>query len=146
MEQPLPYDYEDMNDLKLFYDENSDGIVEINSLWEPEHNAVGKIYKDYIQVWLQWDGQDSVYAVDAVLENISDGYQFRVPLEWMDMLYYDFRRDEHAVNWVDFYYENARFTTIKLRMDASSSNTSIFVIYVLLLQFSDRKSNGWHLL
>ena len=56
---------------------------------------------------MQWDGQDSVYAVDAVLENISDGYQFRVPLEWMDMLYYDFRRDEHAVNWVDFYYENA---------------------------------------
>ncbi len=107
MEQPLPYDYEDMNDLKLFYDENSDGIVEINSLWEPEHNVVGKIYKDYIQVWLQWDGQDSVYAVDAILENVSDGYQFRVPLEWMDMLYYDFCRDENAVNWVDFYYENA---------------------------------------
>ncbi len=105
LEHPLPYDYEDMRDLSLFYDENSDGVLEINSLWEPETDAAGKSYRDYIQVWLQWDGADGLRAVDAVLENAADGYRFQVPLEWMDALYYDFRL-ENDISWVDFYYEN----------------------------------------
>lgn len=105
MEHPLLYDYEDMQGLALFEDENSDGILEINSLWAPETDTVGKTYKDYIQVWLQWDEADGLRAVDAVLENSADGYRFQIPLSWMDSLYYDFR-SENDISWIDFYYEN----------------------------------------
>ncbi len=105
LEHPFPYDYEGMSSIPLFADENGDGILEINSLWEPENNTTGRDYRDYIQVWLQWDGMDGLQAVDAVLENYADGYRFQVPLGWMDSLYYDFR-SEDAISWVDFYYEN----------------------------------------
>ena len=105
MEHPLPYDYEDMRAVQLFRDENNDGVVEIVSLWSPELNDSNKGYADYIQVWLQWDGMEGLIAVDAVLENISEGYRFQVPLEWMDSLYYDFRSQDTIV-WADFYSEN----------------------------------------
>ena len=94
-----------MQGLTLFEDENSDGILEINSLWAPETDTAGKTYKDYIQVWLQWDEADGLRAVDAVLENSADGYRFQIPLSWMDSLYYDFR-SENDISWIDFYYEN----------------------------------------
>ncbi len=105
MEHPLLYDYEDMSALQLFRDENNDGVVEIVSLWSPELNDSTRGYEDYIQVWLQWDGTEGLIAVDAVLENISEGYRFLVPLEWMDSLYYDFRSQDTIV-WTDFYSEN----------------------------------------
>ncbi len=105
MEHPLPYDYEDMSTIHLFSDENNDGIVEIVSLWAPELNDSSKGYADYIQVWLQWDGLEGLIAVDAVLESVSEGYRFSVPLEWMDSLYYDFRSQDTIV-WADFYAEN----------------------------------------
>ncbi len=113
MEHPLPYDYEDMSNVQLFSDENNDGIVEIVSLWAPELNDSTKGFADYIQVWLQWDGYEGLRAVDAVLESVSEGYRFSVPLEWMDSLYYDFRSQDTIV-WVDFYAENERmeFETI----------------------------------
>ncbi len=105
MEHPIPYDYEDMSMIYLFRDENNDGIIEIVSLWSPELNDSAKGYDDYIQVWLQWDGMEGLIAVDAVLESVSDGYRFSVPLEWMDALYYDFRTQD-AIVWADFYAEN----------------------------------------
>lgn len=105
MEHPLPYDYEDMSTVQIFRDENNDGIVEIISLWSPELNDSTRSYEDYIQVWLQWDGLEGLIAVDAVLENISEGYRFSVPLEWMDSLYYDFRSQDSII-WTDFYAEN----------------------------------------
>lgn len=105
LEQPLPYDYEDMNKMKLFYDENGDGILEVGSLWAPEDNTTTKSYQDYIQVWMQWDGAEGLKAVDTVLDSFAEGYRFRVPLEWMDVLYYDFRTED-TVSWIDFYYEN----------------------------------------
>lgn len=108
LEQTLPYDYEDMSSMDLFRDENGDGILEVCSLWEPENNNTTKTYQDYIQVWLQWDGQEGMKAVDAVLENRAEGYRFYVPLEWMDSLYYDFRT-EGTLSWVDFYYETGTF-------------------------------------
>lgn len=104
MEQALPYDYDDMNSKKLFYDENSDGVVEVCSLWEPEDNTTTRSYQDYIQVWLQWDGHEGLQAVEAVLDSCTEGYRFYVPLAWMDTLYYNFRSEE-AVSWVDFYCE-----------------------------------------
>ena len=105
VEHPLLYEYDDMNRVHLFKDENNDGIAEIYSLWEPEENTTTKSYQDYIQVWLQWDGEEGVRAVDAILENSAEGYYFRIPLEWLDVLYYDFR-SENAMSWIDFYYEN----------------------------------------
>ena len=105
MEHPLPYDYDNMSDKRLFRDENNDGILEIISLWSPEINDSTKSYDDYIQVWLQWDGQSGLIAVDAILESYNDGYRFSVPLEWMDSLYYDFRSQDTIV-WADFYAEN----------------------------------------
>ena len=104
MEQALPYDYEDMSDMKLFYDVNGDSILEVCSLWAPEGNTTTKGYQDYIQVWLQWDGQEGLQAVDAILDSSAEGYRFQVPLEWMDYLYYDFR-SEDTISWVDFYHE-----------------------------------------
>ncbi|MBQ5702195.1 MAG: hypothetical protein IIV70_01260, partial [Peptococcaceae bacterium] len=79
MEHPLPYDYEDVSNVQIFHDENNDGVVEIISLWSPELNDSTRGYKDYIQVWLQWDGMEGLIAVDAVLENVSEGYRFSVP-------------------------------------------------------------------
>lgn len=105
MEHPLPYDYDNMRENRLFQDENNDGILEIISLWAPELNDSTKSYDDYIQVWLQWDGQDGLIAVDAILESYNDGYRFSVPLTWMDSLYYDFRSQDTIV-WADFYAEN----------------------------------------
>ena len=105
MEHPLPYDYEDMSSVSLFDDENNDGILEIVSLWSPELNDTTKGSEDYIQVWLQWDGEQGLQAVDAVLESHAEGYRFSVPLGWMDSLYYDFRSQDTVV-WADFYYEN----------------------------------------
>ncbi|MBQ5858942.1 MAG: hypothetical protein IIW51_08010, partial [Peptococcaceae bacterium] len=105
MEHPLPYDYEDVSNVQIFHDENNDGVVEIISLWSPELNDSTRGYKDYIQVWLQWDGMEGLIAVDAVLENVSEGYRFSVPLEWMDWLYYDFRTQDTVI-WTDFYSEN----------------------------------------
>ena len=105
MEHPLPYDYEDVSNVQIFHDENNDGVVEIISLWSPELNDSTRGYKDYIQVWLQWDGMEGLIAVDAVLENVSEGYRFSVPLELMDWLYYDFRTQDTII-WTDFYSEN----------------------------------------
>lgn len=105
LEQPLPYDYEDMSEMKLFHDENGDGILEVGSLWEPEDNTTTKSYQDYIQVWLQWDGLEELKAIDAVLDRYAEGYRFQIPLEWIDSLYYDFR-NEDTVSWIDFYFEN----------------------------------------
>lgn len=105
LEHTLPYDYEDLSTVTLFADENSDGILEVNSLWEPEENAPGKSYQDFIQVWLQWDGADGFQAVDAILNGAAEGYRFMVPLEWLDSLYYNFR-SEDAISWIDFYYED----------------------------------------
>lgn len=106
MEHPLSYDYETMNYINLFEDANKDGILEIISIWEPELNNTTKDSEDFIQVWLQWDGQQGLYAVNAVLENHAEGYCFSIPLMWIDSLYYDFRSQD-AIEWVDFYYENS---------------------------------------
>ncbi len=109
MEEALPYEYEDMRGTAIFYDENGDGILEIRSLWEPEGNDTTKGVSDYIKVWLRWDGADGVEAVDAVLENSNEGYRLQIPLDWLDVLYYEFRTGEH-VSWVDFYSETEEQT------------------------------------
>ncbi len=71
-----------------------------------------KTYKDYIQVWLQWDEADGLRAVDAVLENSADGYRFQIPLSWMDSLYYDFR-SENDISWIDFLLRKMRIWNLK---------------------------------
>lgn len=105
MEQPLQFDYEDVGHVQMFQDENNDGVLEILSLWSPEVNDSDKGYKDYIRVWLQWDGEEGLTAVDVILEDLSEGYRFSVPLEWVDSLYYDFRSQDTVV-WADFYTQN----------------------------------------
>ena len=105
LEHPLPYDYEEMKEIDLFGDIDGDGVMEINSLWSPENNFSGRPYQDYIHVWLQWDGEAGLRAVNAVLTSVHDGYRFMIPTEWMDVLYYDFYT-ERDIAWTEFYYEN----------------------------------------
>lgn len=105
LEHPIPYDYEEMAGIDLFGDINNDGVLEINSLWSPESNLSNRSYADYVHVWLQWDGEDGLRAVNAILENHTDGYRFMIPISWMDTLYYDFYT-ENEIEWTEFYYEN----------------------------------------
>lgn len=101
----MPYEYDGMDGIVLFGDSNNDGILELNSLWSPENNLSGRSYRDYVHVWLQWDGESSLYAVNAILENRTDGYRFILPLAWIDSMYYDFYTDGE-IAWTEFYYEN----------------------------------------
>ncbi len=105
LEHPMPYDYEAMSGIELFGDVDSDGVLEINSLWSPESNLSGRPYQDYVHVWLQWDGESGLQAVDAILDHRAEGYRFTIPIAWMDSLYYDFYT-EGEIDWIEFYYEN----------------------------------------
>ncbi|MBP3624403.1 MAG: hypothetical protein J6J05_01035 [Peptococcaceae bacterium] len=105
MEHPMPYDYEEMAGIELFGDINNDGILEVNSLWSPENNLSNRDYRDFVHVWLQWDGENGLTAISAILENRTDGYRFLIPVQWMDTLYYDFYTDGE-IEWTEFYYEN----------------------------------------
>lgn len=105
LEQPMPYDYEELDDIELFDDINNDGILEINSLWEPENNFSNKPYQDYVHVWQQWNEQNGLQAISVILESHADGYCFTMPASWKDTLYYDFYT-ESEIDWVEFYYEN----------------------------------------
>ena len=105
LEHSMPYDYEEMAGIALFGDINDDGILEINSLWSPENNLSDKTYQDYVHVWLQWDGENGLTAVSAILEDRTNKYQFMIPIEWMDTMYYDFYTDGE-IDWIEFYYEN----------------------------------------
>ena len=58
-----------------------------------------------MHVWLQWDGENGLTAISAILENRTDGYRFLIPVQWMDTLYYDFYTDGE-IEWTEFYYEN----------------------------------------
>lgn len=112
LEQTMPYDYEDLEEIELFGDVNNDGILEVNTLWEPENNFSGRPYQDYVRVWQQWNGNNGLQAVNMVLENRADGYYFTFPVSWKDTLYYDFYT-ENEIDWTEFYYENEdqRFET-----------------------------------
>lgn len=105
VEAPLPYDYEDVQNITMFQDINGDGIMEVCSLWVPEENNTSKSYHDYIQVWLRWDGASSLRAVQAVLNGKNEGYEFSLPIEWLDAMEYGFRSDG-SISWIDFYGSN----------------------------------------
>ena len=108
LEHSMPYDYEEMKNIALFGDVDEDGILEINSLWEPENNWSNRPYRDFVHVWLQWDGRDGLNAIDAIMEHSADGYQFRIPIAWMNYLYYDFYT-ENDIAWTEFYcYEEEK--------------------------------------
>lgn len=105
LEQPMPYDYEELKDIELFADINNDGILEINSLWEPENNFSARPYQDYARIWQQWNEKGGLQPVSVILENRADGYRFMLPVSWSDTLYYDFYT-ENEIDWTEFYYEN----------------------------------------
>lgn len=105
LEEPLLYDDEDMQSLEIFGDTNNDGVIEVCSLWMPEENNTTKNYRDYIRIWMQWDGQESLLAISAVLENSNDGYTFSLPADWIEPLYYNFYNDGN-VSWTEFFTVN----------------------------------------
>lgn len=102
LDETLPMDYEDLNNQPLFRDINQDGVLEIVSVITPEENAAGKTLQDFLQIWMQWDGNQGSKIVGAVLDNETDGYRLQLPVEWLDEFYYSFRRDA-AGDWLDFY-------------------------------------------
>lgn len=102
IEQPLIYDDADMQNLNIFEDTNGDGILEICSMWTPEENNTTKNYQDYLQVWLQWDGAEELQNVNAVLKNSTEGYSFKLEVEWLEHLYYRYNLVEDIV-WTEFF-------------------------------------------
>ena len=105
LKKSFEYAYMDTGDWNLFRDENDDGILEICSFWMPEGKTADIDYSDCINIWYQWNGAGELRAVDVSLERKNDGYQFNLPVEWVDSIYYKFRTEDN-IKWIDFYYEN----------------------------------------
>lgn len=106
-EEALPYDYESIEKMTIFADINNDGVMEFSSIAPPMEVPVGKSYNNYVKVWQQWDDQSALITVHATLSNSTDGYEFSIPVEWLDQMGYSFRQ-EGNVEWIDFYDSGSR--------------------------------------
>ena len=105
MEEPLIYDEADMRNMNIFEDTNNDGVLEVCSMWMPEENNTGKNYQDYLRIWLQWDGNEELQKVNAILENNTEGYSFALDVAWLEQLYYRFNLVDNII-WTEFYLIN----------------------------------------
>ncbi len=73
----------------IIQDINKDGILDVLSI-RPPADASKREPREFLQIWRTWNGKDDLVPIYSVIENKSDGYQFVVPLEWLDGLRYHY--------------------------------------------------------
>lgn len=113
MEEPLAFDYNAAQDMDIFSDINNDGILEICYLLPPSDHDGRHEVNEYLKVWYQWQKDAELLLIQAVLNNPSAGYDFILPLEWLEHIHYSFHL-EGGIEWIDFYLENDDFSVSEL--------------------------------
>lgn len=107
LEEPLAFDYSAETNIDIFRDINSDGVIELCYLQPPANDeSGGHTTTDYLKVWYQWQDDAGLQAVQAVFNNSSEGYEFYLPIEWLDQIEYGFSRKQGA-DWIDFYLKRS---------------------------------------
>lgn len=89
----------------IIQDINQDGILDILSI-RPPADASKREPREFLQIWRTWNGKDDLVPVYSVIENKSDGYQFLVPLKWLDTLRYHYVM-ENGNSQLKFFDETA---------------------------------------
>lgn len=111
LDESLPMDYEDLGNQKLFRDVNRDNLLEIVAICTPEENNTGKGPSEFLQIWMQCDGEGGSKLVGSVMNAESDGYTLQIPTEWLNNFYYSLRTDNYG-NWIDFYVPDVNDTYV----------------------------------
>lgn len=70
-------------------DVNDDGILDVLTIRSPV-DASKREPREFLQVWKNWDGTTGFYNVYAAIDNKTDGYTFKLPIEWLDNMHYQY--------------------------------------------------------
>lgn len=74
-------------------DINGDGVLDILTVRFPI-DASKREPREYLQIWKSWDGGAGLTNVYAQIDNRSDGYRLRIPVEWLDHLHYSYLTEQ----------------------------------------------------